>query len=162
MTRLLAPARHITGLADVALLVTRVAVGLVLLAHGLQKAFEFTPAGTAGAFTEMGVPAAGLVAWFTMLAEIVGGAAIILGVLTPVFAAVNAVSMVGALLLVHLPNGVFVTANGYELVLSIAAALVAVAAFGAGRWSVDGAIARATGAQAPASAVDTREAVQVG
>lgn len=141
---LLAPARSNPALADAALLVTRVAVGFVLLAHGLQKAFEFTPAGTAGAFTQMGVPAAGAVAWFTLLAEIIGGAALILGVLTPVFALINLVSMVGAIFLVHLPNGVFVAANGYELVLSIAAALVAVAAFGAGRWSVDGLIGRAS------------------
>lgn len=157
---LLAPARTVPGLADVALLVTRVAVGFVLLAHGLQKAFEFTPAGTAGAFTQMGVPAAGAVAWLTMLAEIIGGAAIILGVLTPVFALVNLVSMIGAILLVHLPNGVFVTANGYELVLSIAAALVAVAAFGAGRWSVDGLLGRAA---APAAvSAQEREGVLVG
>lgn len=144
MTRLLAPARTVPGLADAALLVARVAVGFVLLAHGLQKAFEFTPAGTTGAFAEMGVPAAGFAAWFTMLAEIVGGAALILGVLTPVFAVINLVSMIGAIVLVHLPNGVFVTANGYELVLAIAAALVPVAALGAGRWSVDGMIAKAT------------------
>lgn len=157
---LLAPARTVPGLADVALLVTRVAVGFVLLAHGLQKAFEFTPAGTAGAFTQMGVPAAGAVAWLTMLAEIIGGAAIILGVLTPVFALVNLVSMIGAILLVHLPNGVFVTANGYELVLSIAATLVAVAAFGTGRWSVDGLLGRAA---APAAvSAQEREGVLVG
>ena len=72
MSRLLSPARTVPGLTDVALLVSRVAVGVVLLAHGLQKAFEFTPAGTAAAFDQMGVPAAGLVAWFTLLAEIVG------------------------------------------------------------------------------------------
>lgn len=161
MTRLLAPARNITGLADVALLVARVAVGVVLLAHGLQKAFEFTPAGTTGAFTQMGVPAAGFAAWFTMLAEIVGGAALVLGVLTPVFALVNLVSMVGAILLVHLPNGIFVTDNGYELVLAIAAALVPVAAFGAGRWSVDAMIARAT-AGASTSAAPERERALVG
>ncbi|WP_114906032.1 DoxX family protein [Ornithinimicrobium murale] len=138
MSHLLAPARRLTGLTDLALLVARVAVGVVLFAHGWQKGFEFTPAGTAGAFGEMGVPAAGLVAWYTMLAELIGGAALVLGVLTPVFALLNLLSMVGAFFLVHVANGVFVTANGYELVLSIAAALVAVAAFGAGRWSVDG------------------------
>ena len=161
MTRLLAPARTFPGLADVALLLTRVAVGVVLLAHGLQKAFEFTPAGTAGAFAGMGVPAAGLVAWFTMLAEIVGGAALILGLLTPVFTVVNLVSMVGAILLVHLPNGLFVTANGYELVLSIAAALVPLAALGAGRWSLDGLVAR-TGARASGALAGERERVEVG
>jgi putative oxidoreductase len=164
MSRLLAPARTVPGLADAALLVARVAVGLVLLAHGLQKAFEFTPAGTAGAFAQMGVPAAGAVAWFTMLAEIVGGAALILGILTPVFAVVNLVSMIGAILLVHLPNGIFVTANGYELVLAIAAALVPVAALGAGRWSVDGLIARAAdqGRTAGSTVTAPREHAQVG
>lgn len=162
MTRLLAPARTVPGLADAALLVARVAVGVVLLAHGLQKAFEFTPAGTTGAFAEMGVPAAGFAAWFTMLAEIVGGAALILGVLTPVFAVINLVSMIGAILLVHLPNGIFVTANGYELVLAIAAALVPVAALGAGRWSVDGMIAKATTGATATAVVPERERQLVG
>lgn len=139
---LLAPARRIPALHDVALLVARVAVGVVLLAHGLQKAFEFTPAGTAGAFAQMGVPAPGLVAWYVIIAELVGGAALILGVLAPVFALANIVSMAGAFFLVHLANGVFVTANGYELVLAIFAALVPVALLGAGRWSIDGLLSR--------------------
>jgi putative oxidoreductase len=162
MNRLLAPARTMTGLADVALLLARVAVGVVLLAHGLQKAFEFTPAGTTGAFAQMGVPAAGFAAWFTMLAEIVGGAALVLGVLTPVFAAINLVSMIGAIVLVHLPNGIFVAANGYELVLTIAAALVPLAALGAGRWSVDAMIARATAEAPTVSAAPERDRALVG
>ncbi|MGC5582767.1 DoxX family protein [Ornithinimicrobium sp. W1679] len=109
--------------------------------HGLRKAFEFTPTGTSSAFAEMGVPAAGLVAWFTMLAEIIGGAALVLGMLTPVFALINLISMTGAIILVPLPNGPFVETGGYGLVLTIAAALVPVAAFGAGRWSIDALIA---------------------
>lgn len=161
MSRLLNPVRKVPGLADVALLITRVAVGFVLLMHGLQKAFEFTPAGTSGAFAEMGVPAAGLVAWFTMLAEIIGGAALVLGVLTPVFALINLISMIGAIVLVHLPNGIFVEAGGYELVLTIAAALAPVAAFGAGRWSIDALIARLTN-KATIATADPRQHAHVG
>jgi putative oxidoreductase len=73
-----------------------------------------------------------------------GGAALILGVLTPVVALLNVVNMLGALVLVHVGNGVFVGDNGYELVLALAAGLLVIAMLGAGKFSVDGLIGRST------------------
>jgi putative oxidoreductase len=61
-------------------------------------------------------------------------------VLTRVFAALLAVDMLGALFLVHASAGVFVTTGGYELVLILAAAALAVALVGAGRYSADRAL----------------------
>ena len=65
--------------------------------------------------------------------ELVGGIALILGVLTRVFAALLALNMLGALVLVHAPAGVFAATGGYELVLLLAAAALAVALVGAGK-----------------------------
>lgn len=142
MRTLLNSAHRSQTALDVALLVARVALGVILLAHGWQKLNEFTLAGTAAAFGDMGVPAATLAAWFVTAVEILGGAALILGVFTPVAGALNMVSLLGALVLVHAQNGVFVQNNGFELVLALFAGLTVIVVLGAGRFSIDGLIGR--------------------
>ncbi|KAE8766058.1 DoxX family membrane protein [Georgenia thermotolerans] len=126
------------ALREAFLLLARVGLGAVFLAHGLQKFVSNGMGATAEGFAAMGVPAPALSAWFAALVETVGGAALILGALTPVFALLLAINMIGALVLVHLPQGLWVTDNGYELVLGLAAGALALAAAGAGRFSVDG------------------------
>jgi putative oxidoreductase len=73
-------------------------------------------------------------------------------VLARVFALLLAVDMLGALFLVHASAGIFVAAGGYELVLILAAAALAVALVGAGRVSVDGAVFGRTGSRLSALA----------
>lgn len=138
MSTLLHPARTTPVLGDLALLVARVAIGFVLLAHGWQKYDEYTLAGTTAAFGDMGVPAPGAAALFSTFVEIAGGLALLVGILAPLAAAVNIVNLVGALVVVHAGNGVFVDDGGYELVLALVAGLVVVLASGAGRFSADG------------------------
>ena len=137
MRTLLHPARTTPVLRDVALLVARVALGVILLAHGLQKFREYTLDGTTASFTEMGVPAPAAAALFAATVETVGGIALVIGLLTPVFAALNILNLLGALIIVHAENGVFVDQGGYELVLALIAGLVVVAMLGAGRFSID-------------------------
>ena len=120
-----------------ALLVGRVALGVVLIAHGWQKYFTFGISGVTGSFEQMGVPAAGAAAVFAATVELVGGIALIVGLLVPVVGLLVAVDMAGALLFVHASNGVFVDAGGYELVLVIGALAVVFAGLGAGAYSID-------------------------
>ncbi len=117
--------------------ILRVIAGFLFAAHGWQKFSEFTIPGTQAAFTQMGVPAAQVAAPVVATLELVGGIALILGILTRVFAALLAVDMLGALFLVHASAGVFAATGGYELVLILAAAALAVALVGAGKVSVD-------------------------
>lgn len=127
-------------LTNTALTVLRVIVGFIFAAHGWQKFTEFTIAGTQAAFGKMGVPAADVVAPIVATIELVGGIALIAGVLTRVFGALLALDMLGALFLVHAPAGLFAEKGGYELVLALAAAAAAVALTGAGRISIDAAV----------------------
>jgi putative oxidoreductase len=127
-------------LTTTALTILRVVAGFLFAAHGWQKFNEFTIAGTQAAFTKMGVPAAEAVAPVIATLELVGGIALILGVLTRVFSALLALNMLGAFFLVHAPAGVFAANGGFELVLLLAAAGAAVALTGAGRLSVDRAL----------------------
>ncbi|WP_028267861.1 DoxX family protein [Arthrobacter sp. MA-N2] len=124
-------------LTNTALTVLRVIVGFIFAAHGWQKFNEFTIAGTQATFGKMGVPAADMVAPVVATLELVGGIALVAGVLARVFAALLALDMLGALFLVHAPAGLFADKGGYELVLALAAAAAAVALTGAGRISVD-------------------------
>lgn len=122
---------------SVAQLVLRVVLGVIFLAHGWQKFFDYTIAGTTASFEGMGIPAASIAAPVVATLELVGGIALILGLLTRPLAILLAVDMIGALFLVHLSAGIFAGNGGYELVLILAAASISLALTGAGRWSAD-------------------------
>jgi putative oxidoreductase len=126
-----APAR------DLAVLVTRVAVGLVFLAHGWQKLSTNGIDGTTAFFDQVGVPAASAAAWFAAVVELAGGAALVLGLAVPVAGLLLLIDMIGAYAFVHAGAGLFVEQGGYELVLTLGAAALLLAVIGAGRYSLD-------------------------
>jgi putative oxidoreductase len=150
MHALLHPASKSPVLTDLALLASRVALGVILLAHGWQKFSEYTIDGTAASFGDMGVPAPAAAALFATVVEVFGGAALILGLLVPVAAALNIANLLGALVLVHASNGLFVDNGGYELVLGLAAGLLLTAILGAGKFSADNLLGRRTTSAASA------------
>ncbi|SNR40759.1 DoxX family protein [Blastococcus mobilis] len=134
--RLPAPAQ------DIALLLARVVTGVVLIAHGWQKLVTNGVAGTAEGFEAMGVPAAPVAAAIAIVIELLGGVLLVAGAATAVVGVLVALMMLGAALFVHVGAGIFATAGGWELVGAIGAAALALAATGAGRFSVDGALER--------------------
>ena len=122
---------------DALLLVGRVMLGVVLIAHGWQKLAQYGIAGTAAAFEKTGVPLSAVSAVYAAVVELVGGLALLVGVGTAVAAALVVLDMLGAFVLVHITNGVFVQNNGFELVWVIAGAALMFIAVGPGRFSVD-------------------------
>ncbi|MGX9293994.1 DoxX family protein [Tsukamurella paurometabola] len=112
------------------LTVARVILGVVFFAHGWQKVVTNGLSATGKAFEGMGVPAPTLSAWFAGLAELVGGALLIVGFAVPIVAVVLIVDMLGAIFTVHLDNGFFAAnpGGGIELPLVLIAGLLAVAA----------------------------------
>lgn len=131
-----------TTFKSVALLVARLVLGVILIAHGWEK-FNVTGIDNVSAFFEsLNVPAADLAAPVVALLEIIGGVLILLGAFTTVVGIVLALLMVGAALFAHRGAGLFVAEGGWELVGAIGAGLLALAAAGAGRFSVDGLLAR--------------------
>lgn len=85
--------------APYAALLLRVITGVLFLIHGLIKLLVFTPAGTAGYFQSIGLP--GALGYMTMLAEIVGGLALILGIRTRLVAAALVPLLLGAAFFGH-------------------------------------------------------------
>ena len=136
------PRRALPALPDLALLVLRLALGTIVLAHGAQKVFQFGLAGTGESFAGMGVPVGEIAGPVVAFIELIGGAAIILGAATRLFAVLVAVAMIVATFLVHAPNGIFAADGGFELTMLIAAGALTLTLASAGRFSVDGVVAR--------------------
>jgi putative oxidoreductase len=131
-----APAR------DIAMLIARIILGVVLFAHGWQKLMINGISDTYGQFEKLGIPLAIVSASFTSFVEFVGGVLIILGALTTTVVALDLIVMVGAAGFVHVTHGIFAKDGGWELVGVIVAVELALAAFGPGRYSVDDLVAR--------------------
>lgn len=119
-----------------AALLLRLTTGALFLVHGLTKLFVFTPAGTSGFFQSLGLP--GWLGIVTMLLEILGGAALILGVATRIVSLVLAVILLGAAFTAHWAAG-FSFSNaggGWEYPVMWAAVQVALALLGDGVYAL--------------------------
>lgn len=133
---------NLSAMQHTGITILRIIVGTVFLVHGWQKIFQNTVPGTQAGFAEMGIPAAALIAPAVAFLELIGGAAMIIGLLTRTIAVGLLLVSVGAIFAVHLPAGFFVAEGGYEFVLTLAAAALALALIGPGRYSIDHILAR--------------------
>ncbi|GAB08534.1 hypothetical protein GOARA_012_00840 [Gordonia araii NBRC 100433] len=125
-----------TFLRTPALLIARIILGVIFIAHGWQKFTNGLDA-TAQGFDGMGVPAPKLSAFFTTWLELIGGVALILGVLLPLFGTLLALTMFGAAYFAHWDNGFWAGDKGYEYVIALAAGVLAVGFANAGVVSID-------------------------
>jgi putative oxidoreductase len=122
----------------VASLVLRAAVGGTMVAHGVRHARTLD--GTARWFGSIGFRNPTLQATASAVVEIGAGTALVAGAATPLAAAAVLGTLAVAARSVHARNGFFITAEGYEYVMNLSVASVALAAIGPGPLSVDRAL----------------------
>jgi putative oxidoreductase len=125
------------------LLILRVMVGIVMLAHGYNHIFRGGKiAGTGRWFESLGMKPGWLHAWLASLTELGAGTMLVFGFLTPLAAAGVVGVMLVALITNHFKNGFFIfrPGEGYEYVLTLCMVAIAIGALGAGEWSIDYAI----------------------
>ncbi|MGA2003149.1 MAG: DoxX family protein [Terriglobales bacterium] len=113
-----------------ALLVMRIVLGVILIAHGYHKVF--------GGFhhhMDM-VGSLGLPRWMAYLStgtEFFGGIAIVLGLFARFFSVAFVIEMCVAIWKIHFKNGL-TGQGGYEFPMAVATIAFALACFGGGPW----------------------------
>ena len=117
-----------SGLAPYGVLILRVALGTMYLAHSIVlKLLTFGLPGTAAFFSSVGLP--GWLAYLTFTAEAVGGLLLVLGIWTRWVALSLILPLAGAIIWVHAANGWVFTApsGGWEYPAFLIATSVALA-----------------------------------
>ena len=132
----------------------RLIVGYGFMQHGFAKLSK-GPEAFATILHAIGMPAPHLMAWLTILIEIFGGLAVLLGALVPLVSLPMIALLLGAIFTVHLPYGfssiklMSVTSGraqfgppGYECDLLYIACLMALVIGGSGPMAIDGYLRR--------------------
>jgi putative oxidoreductase len=132
----------------------RLITGYGFMEHGWAKLVR-GPDSFVNIIHALGVPMPAVTAWTTILVELLGGAAVLLGAFIPFASVPMSVVLLVAIFTVHLPNGFSsiklqsITATGahfgqpgYETDLLYMACLVALVLSGSGPFSVEAAFSR--------------------
>jgi putative oxidoreductase len=125
----------------------RVGVGIILIAHGLQKLVDM--GGTAQAFAGMGIPEPMIAVYLAIAGELLGGLGLLLGFLTRLAALGPLCVMLTAIWFVHFGKGLFAQSGGWEYPLTLLLVSLYFVARGAGVISIDHAIWRARARRRP-------------
>ncbi|PYQ31424.1 MAG: DoxX family protein [Acidobacteria bacterium] len=126
---------------DQGIFIARLVIGLVMAAHGAQKAFGwfggYGLSGTAPFFENLGFRPGRPFAAAAAFSELAGGILIALGFLGPIGPALVLSVMIVAALTVHWEHGLFAGTNGIEVPLLYSAFAVTLGLSGPGRYSLD-------------------------
>ncbi len=124
----------------------RLIAGILFTAHGAQKLFAWFGGygldGTAQSMESIGLAPGYLMALMAGSAEFFGGLLLIIGFLTRPTSFILAITMIVAIFSVHIDNGLFMAANGYEFALTLFAISISLMFSGAGKLSLDNEVAK--------------------
>ncbi len=129
---------------DLGLVIARMVFGLLMAAHGAQKAFGwfggYGLAATGGFFESIGFRPGRFFAATAAGTEISAGLLVALGLMGPLGPALIVSVMIVAAASVHWQHGLFAQNNGIEVPLLYAVAAISLALTGFGAYSVDAAL----------------------
>ncbi len=124
--------------SDVGPLVLRLALGAIFFYHGYDKIFVKGIPAITGFMTSLGLPLPMLMAYLVSYGELISGILLIVGFLTYWVAIIDIIIALVAFFTVHAAKGFAISGGGYEFIMLIFAASVAILISGAGKYSVDG------------------------
>ncbi|HSL47935.1 MAG TPA: DoxX family protein [Candidatus Deferrimicrobiaceae bacterium] len=114
----------------------RLILGVVYIMHAYLALVVFGPSGMIAYQVKNGIPFPEIATWYLIVAHGLGGIFLVLGIFARWAALANVPVMLGAISFVHLKNGFFAHQNGYEYVLVLLVASLAVAMIGGGALSL--------------------------
>ena len=124
----------------------RLIAGLIFTAHGSQKLFAWFGGygldGTGQWMESIGLAPGYLMALMAGSVEFFGGLLLIVGFLTRPTSFVLTITMIIAIFTAHINNGLFMANNGYEFALALLAISISLMFGGAGKLSIDNAVAK--------------------
>jgi putative oxidoreductase len=127
--------------ASTGLLIARLVLGTLIVAHGGQKLFGWLGgyglAGTGGFFEQLGFRPGRAFAAAASVTEIAAGVLLVLGFLGPIGPALLLSVMIVAAVSVHWNNGLFASTSGIEVPLLYATGALTLALTGPGAYSLD-------------------------
>lgn len=129
-----------THYVDYGMLLLRIAVGVIFMAHGAQKIFGIFGGSGVDGFSQMlaglGFTRQLFWAWAIALLEALGGLFLLLGVLPRTSAGLISIIMLVAIVKVHGPKGFFMSEGGFEYQLLILMTCLTIMFVGAGKISL--------------------------
>ena len=149
----------------------RLIVGYGFMQHGFAK-LSRGPDAFIAILQAMGVPVPHFMAWLTILTELIGGLAVLLGAFVTIVTVPMMAVLLAAMLTVHLPYGfssiklLAVTATGakfgpvgYEIILLYSACLAALVIGGSGPFAIDRLISKRCDARTRTKGFPTADAL---
>ncbi len=119
-----------TAYAGKALGLLRIVAALLFIEHATSKLLGFPP-------FPMGAPPVGSLLWIAGVIELVGGALLLVGLLSRPVAFILSGEMAVAYWMIHAPKSTFPLENGGDAAILFSFIFLYIAAAGAGDWSVD-------------------------
>jgi len=125
---------------DWGILILRLGIGIMFVAHGLQMAFGLFGGPGINGFSKMlsdlGFNPAIFWSYIASYTVLLGGLFLILGILTRAAATLLLIFILTAAVKVHLSKGFFLSNGGLEYTFVIAAACLALILFGSGKYDI--------------------------
>lgn len=127
-------------MSNLAILVLRLGLGSMFMAHGMQKAFGLFGGPGIKGFSEMlavlGFGPANFWAYLAAYTELIAGLCLIIGLLPRIAAASLLILILVAIAKVHLAKGFFLANGGFEYAFIIASVCMALILLGAGKFAI--------------------------
>jgi len=136
-------AKLVQMLRDLALLISRVSLGVILIAHGYRR-WRFQGIASQIAYLRtFATPHAEIAAWGGTILELAGGLFLVVGALTPLVAAAVVAEQVVVISYTNWYKSIYLLdrrgayLGGYEYSVTLAVLALLLVVFGAGRLSID-------------------------
>ena len=125
---------------DTILLILRIILGIIFMAHGAQKLFGIFGGkgipGTISMIKSLGFILPVFFAWILAISEFFGGLGVVLGIFPRISSASISIVMLVAIFTIHISNGFFNMNGGIEFNLLLIGVAISIFIAGAGKFSL--------------------------